>query len=72
MSPCHRLPTLSLTAVRQYGRDGGTSGVGGPGRGRHRCPRRRADADVVRDFAGDGVLIYRADAGGAALDLVTT
>jgi cytidine deaminase len=31
-----------------------------------------ADADVVRDFAGGGVPIYRADAGGAVLDLVTT
>jgi hypothetical protein len=69
------LPSLSLTALQAAVAMAVASGVSGleaavlvtDGLG-----VAEGDADVVRDFAGAGVPIYRADAGGTVLDSVTT
>jgi cytidine deaminase len=69
------LPSLSLTAVQAAVAMAVTSGVKGLEAAvvvTDALAVAEADADVVRDFAGGGVPIYRADASGAVLDVVTT
>jgi cytidine deaminase len=69
------LPSLSLTAVQAAVAMAVSSGVRGLEAAvvvTDALAVAEADADVVRDVAGAGVPIYRADASGAVLDLVTT
>jgi cytidine deaminase len=69
------LPSLSLTAVQAAVVMAVSSGVKGLEAAvvvTDALAVAATDADVVRDFAGGGVPIYRADASGAVLDLVTT
>jgi cytidine deaminase len=69
------LPSLSLTAVQAAVAMAVSSGVRGIEAAvvvTDALAVAEADADVVRDVAGAGVPIYRADASGAVLDQVTT
>jgi hypothetical protein len=69
------LPSLSITAVQSAVAMAVSSGVRGLEAAvvvTDALAVVEADIDVVRDFAGGGVPIYRADATGAALDMVTT
>jgi hypothetical protein len=69
------LPSLSLTALQAAVAMAVASGVTGLEAAvvvTDALGVAEPDADVVRDFAGGGVPIYRADASGAVLDFVTT
>ena len=69
------LPSLSLTAVQAAVATAVSSGVAGLEAAvvvTDSLGVAEKDADVVRDFAGSGVPIYRADASGVVLDQVTT
>ena len=69
------LPSLSLTAVQATVAMAVASGVTGLEAAvvvTDALGVGEADADVVRDFAGAGVPIYRADGTGAVLDQATT
>jgi cytidine deaminase len=69
------LPSLSLTAVQAAVAMAVSSGVGGLEAAvvvTDALGVAEQDADLVRDLAGVGVPIYRADASGDVLDSVTT
>jgi hypothetical protein len=69
------LPSLSITAVQAAIAMAVSSGVRGLEAAvvvTDALAVAETDADVVRDLAGPGVPIYRADANGAVLDQVTT
>jgi cytidine deaminase len=69
------LPSLSLTAVQAAVAMAVSSGVKALEAAvvvTDSLAVAEIDADVVRDLSGGGVPIYRADASGAVLDLVTT
>jgi hypothetical protein len=69
------LPSLSITAVQAAVAMAVSSGVSGLEAAvivTDALGVAEADTAVVRDLAGAGVPIYRADASGAVLDMVTT
>jgi hypothetical protein len=69
------LPSLSITAVQAVVAMAVSSGVRGLEAAlvvTEALAVAEADAEVVRDFAGGGVPIYRAGATGDVIDMVTT
>ena len=69
------LPSLSITAVQAAVAMAVSSGVSGLDAAvvvTDALGVAEADADVVRDLAGAGIPIYRADSSGAVVDMVTT
>jgi hypothetical protein len=69
------LPSLQLSALQVAVAMAASSGVDGLEAAvvvTDALSVSEADVNAVREFGGEGVAVYRADAGGAVLDSVTT